>query len=377
MMKNYFVNVISNIGKRIDGPTFIKEFEDSGTLISELEDLACSIKDAAIQDEIDMDIRFIKAGDQGEKNVCYELKNSFIPMLVLHNVVIQYDDYKAQMDYILITNKFICILETKKLNGNITINADGDFIRSLTNRRGKVYKKEGMYSPISQNQRHVRILENLLLREKVIKKTPVLSLVVIANPKSIINSRYARKEIKQQIMKYDQLTPRLTRMLEDNNEVRLVPKRMIKMADFLLENHVQVENAFIQKYEKYMNTDGTDISTEPYQSPVKEPVSTVAEQVASTVDEKNDNKSTHYDASPNKEIIRKDLVKFRLEQSRAENIKAYIIFNNNQLDALLESMPSTLEEIMQCKGFGPVKVEKYGEQILKILKGEGAPAISC
>ncbi len=298
-------------------------------------------------------------------------------MLVLHNVVIQYDDYKAQMDYILITNKFICILETKKLNGNITINADGDFIRSLTNRRGKVYKKEGMYSPISQNQRHVRILENLLLREKVIKKTPVLSLVVIANPKSIINSRYARKEIKQQIMKYDQLTPRLTRMLEDNNEVRLVPKRMIKMADFLLENHVQVENAFIQKYEKYMNTDGTDISTEPYQSPVKEPVSTVAEQVASTVDEKNDNKSTHYDASPNKEIIRKDLVKFRLEQSRAENIKAYIIFNNNQLDALLESMPSTLEEIMQCKGFGPVKVEKYGEQILKILKGEGAPAISC
>ncbi|MDO9535576.1 MAG: hypothetical protein Q7J85_09685 [Bacillota bacterium] len=44
-------------------------------MIGELDAIASSVKDAAIQDEIDMDIGFIKAGDQGEKNVCYELKN--------------------------------------------------------------------------------------------------------------------------------------------------------------------------------------------------------------------------------------------------------------------------------------------------------------
>lgn len=123
-------------------------------------------------------------------------------MLALHNVTIQYEDYKAQMDYVLITKKFICILETKKLNGNITINADGDFTRAFVNQSGKVYKREGMYSPISQNQRHVRILKNFLLQQKVIKNTPVLSLVVIANPKSIIDFKYAKKELRDQIVKY-------------------------------------------------------------------------------------------------------------------------------------------------------------------------------
>ena len=71
----------------------------------------------------------------------------------------------------------------------------------------------------------------------------------------------------------------------------------------------------------------------------------------------------------NKEIIRETLVKYRLEQSRKENIKAYFIFNNNQLDDLLEKMPTTPEELLKCGGFIAAKVEKYGEEILTILKG--------
>lgn len=71
-----------------------------------------------------------------------------------------------------------------------------------------------MYSPVSQNQRHVRILENLLRQEKVIRKTPVLSLVVMANPKSLIDYQSAKKEIKQQIVKYDQLVPCIKRMMD-------------------------------------------------------------------------------------------------------------------------------------------------------------------
>lgn len=64
-----------------------------------------------------------------------------------------------------------------------------------------------MYSPITQNQRHVRIIQDMLIKEKAIKYTPVISLVVMANPRNIINYKYAPKEIKQQIVKYDQLVP--------------------------------------------------------------------------------------------------------------------------------------------------------------------------
>lgn len=368
-MNNSIVDFILSIGKHINGPTFIKDFEDTSTLISELQTIASSIKEESIRDEIDMDIRFIKAGEQGEKNVHYELKNSFIPMLILHNVVIQYDDYKAQMDYILITNKFICILETKKLNGNITINSDGDFIRSFTNKHGKVYKKEGMYSPISQNQRHVRILENLLIQEKIIKKTPVLSLVVIANPKSIIDFKYTKKEIRDQIVKYDQLIPRIKKMLEVTSEVNLSPAIMEKTANFLAENHVEVKNTFIEKFEKYLNTAEPNINIKQYELPFVETVSNIIDRKVVTVEENKIDYSSPYKESVYKETIRVALVKFRLERSRVENIKAYFIFNNKQLDTLMERMPTTTEELIKCDGFGAAKVEKYGEQILRILEG--------
>ena len=102
-MARSILGVISKLGRKIDEPIFIKDYEDSSKTINELEEIYQSIKDDDIRKKIEMDILFIKAGDQGERNVYYELKNSFLPMLVLHNVVIQYDDYKAQMDYILIT----------------------------------------------------------------------------------------------------------------------------------------------------------------------------------------------------------------------------------------------------------------------------------
>lgn len=321
-----------------------------------MEDISRAIKNKEIQNDIAMNIRYIEAGDQGEKNVLYELKNSFIPMLILHNVVIQYDDYKAQMDFILITHKFICILETKKLNGNITVNSAGDFIRSFTNKNAKVYKKEGMYSPISQNQRHVRILENLLRKEKIIKNTPVISLVIIANPKSIIDFKYAKKEIKQQLVKYDQLTPSIKKMLKQNDKVNLSTAVMTKMANFLIENQVEMENAFIGKYKNQLASEGEtniiDYSADKIEIPLKESSKDILKSKTETT---------------NNDAVKEKLVKYRLDQSRTEKIKAYYIFSNKQMDIILEKMPKTKEDLLSCDGFGPSKVDKYGEQIIKIL----------
>lgn len=58
-MKKSFIEIIANIGKQISEPTFIKEFEDSSILISELENIATSITDESVKDEISLDIRFM------------------------------------------------------------------------------------------------------------------------------------------------------------------------------------------------------------------------------------------------------------------------------------------------------------------------------
>ena len=48
-------------------------------------------------------------------------------MLCFHDIRLEYNDYVAQFDFIVITTKFIYVLETKKLSGDIEVNSDGRF----------------------------------------------------------------------------------------------------------------------------------------------------------------------------------------------------------------------------------------------------------
>jgi hypothetical protein len=353
MLKS-IVNAISSIGKSIDGATFLKEDESVDILLSEMETLKKDMSDQATIEAITQDMMLIKYGQVGEKNVAYELRNSFIPMYILHGITIEHEDYKAQLDFVLITNKFICILETKKLNGEITITNDGDFIRHFKNRNGKTIKKEGMYSPIAQNQRHVRIVKDMLIKAKIIKSMPVLSLVVVANPKSIINHKYATREIKDQIVKHDQLTPRIKKMIKSTGEGEAYIVTMQQIASFFIENHVEQENAFIRKYKGVITEENAVVEQVDIKQKTELNIVRIEED-------------TEQSDSTSKEMIKEKLIKFRLDQSRKEQIKAYLIFNNKQLDDILERMPKTGDELMACEGFGKVKVEKYGKFILKII----------
>ncbi|MGE5628597.1 MAG: nuclease-related domain-containing protein [Solirubrobacterales bacterium] len=152
------MGIIGNLfGVRdITGPVFYKEFNEDNKQLADLEVLYEKVKSKK-RDIIKRDITYLKAGLDGEKNVNYELKNSFVPMICMHDIRIAHEDYIAQLDYVLVTEYCTLVVETKKLNGDITINEAGEFTRRFKNNYGKVIKEEGMYSPIAQNERHVRI----------------------------------------------------------------------------------------------------------------------------------------------------------------------------------------------------------------------------
>jgi ATP-dependent DNA helicase RecQ len=42
------------------------------------------------------------------------------------------------------------------------------------------------------------------------------------------------------------------------------------------------------------------------------------------------------------------------------------VYNNATIDNIIELCPETLEDLLNVKGFGPVKVEKYGKDIIEI-----------
>lgn len=61
------------------------------------------------------------------------------------------------------------------------------------------------------------------------------------------------------------------------------------------------------------------------------------------------------------------LKQYRYNTAKAANIKPYFIFNNAQMDELIEKMPRNRNELIKINGFGDVKAEKYGDEILRIL----------
>ena len=83
----------------------------------------------------------------------------------------------------------------------------------------------------------------------------------------------------------------------------------------------------------------------------------------------NDDVSTGVDPE-----LREHLRAWRSKKAKELSMPAYIVMNDNSLDALCRVRPATAGQLMNVMGFGEKKVEKYGAEILQELKrfGEGA-----
>jgi ATP-dependent DNA helicase RecQ len=65
---------------------------------------------------------------------------------------------------------------------------------------------------------------------------------------------------------------------------------------------------------------------------------------------------------------------WRVEEAREQGVPAYIVFGNETLKALSVHRPSTMEELGGISGIGEAKLERYGDAVLGVLAGLGAPS---
>lgn len=181
-------------------PIFIKENSSTKNQIEKLE----KWKELIIPEQADRltkDIKKLTSGLNGEKTVAYELKNSYLPILILQDLYLKNQDTTAQIDFVVIATSFILVIESKKLIDDIEVTNKGDFNRCFKTATGLVYKKEGMYNPVTQNQRHVDLLKRLLSEQMPALPvqdwdTLLQSVVVLANPKTVIQDANAPAEIR-------------------------------------------------------------------------------------------------------------------------------------------------------------------------------------
>ena len=332
------------------GPVFLKENSDAEAYIEKLKELSEKAQ-GSLKQEIEKQIAYTQYGLIGESNIAFELKNSNMDMYILHDIYLECDDLSAQIDYIIITRKRIYVIECKNLIGNIEVNNRGEFTRTYELLGKKI--KEGIYSPVTQNERHLNVLKVRGLQSKtnIIAKTffeksfdeNYKSLVVLANPKTVLNVKYATKDIKEKIVRADQLISKIKEMDAKMDAADFSQNSMLEIANSILEKNIESRSDYAKKYEELLQ---------------KMEENDVCEEVASIEDV----------SETNREELVKRLKAFRLEQSRKEKIKPYYIFSDAQMEDIIDKNPQTKEDLLQVSGFGNVKVEKYGEEIVGILK---------
>lgn len=343
---------------KMKDPVFLKESSHLDKQIRILQELMPRLNKEG-QEKASQELKFLEYGSVGEKNIAFELKNSHMPMYIMMDLYLVHDGLSAQIDYLVVTGKLVFVIECKNLYGNIEINSQGDFIRSMT--FGNKTVKEGIYSPITQNQRHLELL-NRIKRDKQsnaimkfiydkVTANMYKSVVVLANPKTVVNMKYAKKETKEQVIRADQLI----KFIKDENEKSKYESSndndMRIWAESFLSMHVNNIEDYSKKYAEYIVGE----NAQPQDKQSAEAVRKIEFEDVKT------------DIFVEEGELYQALKAFRLNKSREEKIKPYFIFNDAQLQDLMTKKPKTKEELLEVAGFGPVKVEKYGKEILNLL----------
>lgn len=233
----------------------LKDSCDSNDYLAKLKELRASISDGTDgAKKIDKEIAIIDAGIKGENKVLFELQNSGMNLVVLRDLFIKTDDgSSAQIDYFVITPYANVIIECKNLFGNIEINNKGDFIRSFEYNGHKF--KEGIYSPITQNERHLQVYKDCWKRNRGLVSKLLATkffndfnktIVVLANEKTVVNDKFAKKEIKQQVIRADQLINYLKGL---KNDTPSSMKSMRELGESLLSINNEERTDYFKKFE--------------------------------------------------------------------------------------------------------------------------------
>ena len=316
-----------SIFDKFDKVIFLKEDSDLTKQLDELKSIRDKVNN---KDDIDRDIRILEYGIQGEKDIAYELKNANIGMYVLHDITLEFEGNKAQIDYMIFTRGYTYLVECKNLFGNITVDQNGQFRREYEINGKKI--KESIYSPYTQIIRHNDIMKKIWASGKNKLLAALLKnkfndnwykpLVVLSNSKGLLNIKYAPREMRNNIIRVDQLVSYIKRDLDNYPKFDLSNEKEVKEnAESWLSSNVSEYNSIANKYK---------------------------------INNSNNN-------------LYEELRSFRKEKSKKMNIPAYYIFNDDEMEKLIKNMPKDINELKSLNILSDVKLKLHGEDILKIL----------
>ncbi len=309
LKKNLFsVSFESKLMKTIKTPVFIKDFNTESQEIIRLKELLDSTADEALKKKIQNELYLQNYVHDGLSKVYFELKNSPVPFYGIHNITLGTGSSTENIDFLLVTSQFCCIVKCKSLQGNIEIDSQGNFSRWV--KKGEKWSKEGIYSPVEQNRRS-ELAVKALLNNINADKMPVLSLTVFTNPKAVLNFKECPEEIIDKVVKVDLLNTKRKDLVESTPAAVYDEIKALEAAQTFIRSDVgtKVDHSF--KFESAKTMDNN--------SEVKK--ETVSPSKAASEDDK--------------ERIINALKAYRTVKATAEKVPPYYVFNNEEMERII------------------------------------------
>lgn len=258
--KNKSVDISAEAYK-LDNPVVYKSKEDSGQL-QKLENMLNQKKYSQYKNQIENDILRIKSGDYGENQVKYYLTHSYMPMYILHDIYLEYDsNNKAQIDFLVITRKMIFVIECKNFSfsSSVRVGKDRQFIVTM-----KDNTMQSIKNPLEQNRIHIEVIGKIF---PLIKKI-CFPLVVFTNENSILDYSQASDDIKNHIVRADNLVEYIKSINDSFSSTELPDFKMWEIADCFLKRNQKNSFDYTAKYSVSLPEKSAPTKK---QSPVKTP----------------------------------------------------------------------------------------------------------
>lgn len=186
----------------------IKKADDKTKRLALLAELKKSAAlDAQQKEWLDEELSRVRRGIEGERDAAFYI-DSYLKdsknNAVIHDLRLEFEGEVAQIDHLFFNRQLdFFLIETKCFNGNLAINAHGEF--SVTYANGRAY---GIASPLEQSKRHERVLSKLLERLEITGRMgvkPTFHHLVLLHPKAIITRPPTGAIDTSRVMKADAL----------------------------------------------------------------------------------------------------------------------------------------------------------------------------
>lgn len=327
--------------EKLKAPILVKEATESDQLIKHYKNELVHTTDDKERGHLNEKIKLLELGLKGEKSVLFELQNSFLPLHILHDVRITHKNLKAQIDFVVLTRKFLLVIEVKNYFGNILVNEKDEFIRQVY-KGNKLVFQEGFYSPIRQVERQVEVFESYMKDMGAVTRTPIKSVVVFTNNRTVINVKNARKHVKEKILRLDSLVGYIKQELEKPSPVHFMDNRMKEMSDYIKASHYELID------------DETDLVE--------------FKLLEETLSKQNENNGQEVAVQTINTDLEEALKQFRMKVANDQNVKAFHIFTNKTLEELILKKPCNVRDLKNIHGIGDLKIDAFGKELIEIIK---------